>query len=68
MIYEHPKFTFQKLNYIHWNPVKDGFVVKPEDYLHSSARNYYGLDHCLIDVELMDFGIQEGYIMLWCDA
>ncbi len=28
----------QKLNYIHNNPVKDGFVEQPEDYLYSSSR------------------------------
>jgi len=30
----------QKLNYIHNNPVEEGFVSVPEDYLYSSARNY----------------------------
>lgn len=34
------KFAWQKLNYIHWNPVVDMLVDKPEDYLFSSARNY----------------------------
>jgi hypothetical protein len=34
------KFTSQKLNYIHMNPVRAGFVEKPEDWLYSSARNY----------------------------
>ncbi len=33
----------QKLDYVHLNPVKAGFVNKPEDYLFSSARNYAGL-------------------------
>ena len=28
----------QKIDYIHNNPVKDGLVEKPEDYLYSSAR------------------------------
>ncbi len=28
----------QKVNYIKKNPVKAGFVSKPEDYLHSSAH------------------------------
>ncbi|MDZ7658279.1 REP-associated tyrosine transposase [Fodinibius sp.] len=32
----------QKLEYIHQNPVKAGFVNKPEDYLYSSAKNYAG--------------------------
>jgi REP element-mobilizing transposase RayT len=38
-----PKFTQQKLDYIHNNPVRAGIVEKPEDYLYSSARNYAGL-------------------------
>ena len=31
----------QKLKYIHQNPVEAGFVTKQEEYLYSSARNYY---------------------------
>lgn len=37
---ESEKFVYQKLNYIHNNPVKDGIVEYPEEYLFSSARNY----------------------------
>lgn len=33
----------QKLKYIHNNLVEAGFVEKEEDWLYSSARNYYGL-------------------------
>ncbi|MEQ9405830.1 MAG: transposase [Cyclobacteriaceae bacterium] len=29
-----------RLNYIHDNPVRAGWVERPEDYLYSSARNY----------------------------
>ncbi len=47
------KFLYQKLDYIHQNPVKDLIVEKPEDYLFSSARNYAGLDSYL-DVFLLD--------------
>ena len=36
-------FTLEKLNYIHNNPVKAGIVEKPEDYLLSSARDYFGM-------------------------
>ncbi|HEU5053029.1 MAG TPA: transposase [Hanamia sp.] len=32
---------YQKLEYIHQNPVVAGFVTKEEEYLYSSARNYY---------------------------
>jgi putative transposase len=38
------KFFFQKLNYIHNNPVVAGFAARSEDYYYSSARNYAGLD------------------------
>jgi REP element-mobilizing transposase RayT len=38
------KFFWEKLNYIHQNPVQDLIVEKPEDYLFSSARNYADLD------------------------
>ncbi|PWN70670.1 transposase [Chryseobacterium phosphatilyticum] len=30
----------QKLNYIHQNPVENGFVVNPWEWKYSSARNY----------------------------
>ena len=32
----------QKLDYIHQNPVKRGYVDLPEHWRHSSARNYLG--------------------------
>ena len=47
-----PKFTQQKINYIHFNPVEAMFVSSPEDYLFSSAKNYAGLDG-LLDVEVV---------------
>lgn len=34
------KFTDQKVNYIHMNPVDAGIVEEPEHYLFSSARLY----------------------------
>ena len=46
------KFIWQKLNYIHMNPVTDKIVARPYDYLFSSARNYAGLDS-LLDVTLL---------------
>ena len=42
-----PETFYQKLNYIHNNPVKAMFVEKPEDYLFSSARNYAGMSSFL---------------------
>lgn len=47
------KFLFQKLNYIHNNPVKSGIVTKPEHYIYSSASSYAGLDGEL-EVVLID--------------
>jgi REP element-mobilizing transposase RayT len=41
-----PGFTVQKLNYIHNNPVEAGVVDKPEEYLYSSARDYYNKKNC----------------------
>ena len=43
----------QKLDYIHENPVKEGIVQKPEDYLYSSARDYAGMKG-LVEIEFMD--------------
>jgi len=37
-----PEFAHQKLAYLHDNPVRARIVETPEDYLHSSARNYAG--------------------------
>lgn len=35
-------FFYQKLNYIHQNPVRAEFVNNPEDYRYSSAIDYAG--------------------------
>jgi REP element-mobilizing transposase RayT len=43
----------QKLNYIHQNPVKEGWVDNPEDYTFSSARNYLGRSG-VINIEKLD--------------
>jgi REP element-mobilizing transposase RayT len=34
----------QKLDYIHFNPVKRGYVDEPVHWRYSSARNYAGLE------------------------
>ncbi len=36
------KVISQKINYIHNNPVGQGFVFRPEDYVYSSAVDYSG--------------------------
>ena len=58
----HPRFILQKLSYIHNNPVVDGIVDNPQDYVYSSARNYIGTLDVLIDVLLIDFGVDIGYV------
>jgi putative transposase len=35
-----PWFAMQKLAYLHNNPVKEGWVSRPEDYMYSSAGDY----------------------------
>jgi len=47
------KIAWQKLDYIHNNPVKAGIVEKAEDYLYSSARNYIGMKG-LIEISYLD--------------
>ena len=42
-------FIFQKINYIHENPVRAGIVENPEDYLYSSARDFAGKS-CLLNI------------------
>ena len=41
------KVTWQKLNYIHRNPVVEKIVFREQDYLYSSARSYYNLPSVL---------------------
>lgn len=41
-----PQVFLQKLNYIHWNPVRAGMCRSPEDYEYSSALFYEtGIDN-----------------------
>jgi len=43
----------QKLDYIHYNPVRLGLVDRPEDWRYSSARNYLGQDG-LLEIDLIE--------------
>jgi REP element-mobilizing transposase RayT len=43
-------FFDSKLNYIHQNPVKAGWVEKEEEYLWSSCGDYYGIRKSLLDL------------------
>jgi putative transposase len=40
----------QRLNYLHENPVRAGFVLSAEEYKYSSARNYAGGIDCVMEV------------------
>jgi hypothetical protein len=35
----------QKVGYINWNPIAEGLVENPEEYLYSSARFWKGCPH-----------------------
>jgi REP element-mobilizing transposase RayT len=48
-----PRIISQKIEYIHDNPVKSGFVIEAEHYLYSSARNYAG-QKGILEVEILD--------------
>lgn len=41
------KVIKQKIDYIHKNPVENDFVVNPEDWKYSSARNFQE-DHTIL--------------------
>lgn len=48
-------FTKQKLEYIHNNPVEAGIVEKAEEYIYSSARDYYeGKSVGLLEIEFLE--------------
>jgi len=42
---------FQKIEYIHHNPVRKGFVEDPENWTYSSARNYITDDDSIIGLQ-----------------
>lgn len=46
-------FLWDKLNYIHLNPIRAGFVEKAQDYIYSSASNYVN-GKGLIKIEIAD--------------
>ncbi|MEZ4983563.1 MAG: transposase [Saprospiraceae bacterium] len=58
-----PEWILQRLQYIHNNPVVAGIVDEPSQYLYSSARNYLG-QKGLIDVEILDFSNDVGFVYL----
>ena len=46
-------FTAQKLDYIHLNPVRAGFVDSASDWIYSSARNYE-FKSSIMEIDVMD--------------
>ncbi len=55
-------FFNQKLDYIHFNPVKAGIVRKAEDYIYSSAGNYAGRTDNVLEVTVLDLSEEIGRI------
>ena len=57
-----PKVIWQKLDYIHFNPVKAGIVINPEDYVYSSARNYSGhKGGIVLNIDLLEPFLDVGF-------
>ena len=52
------KVIQQKINYVHNNPVQEGLVYNPEDYVYSSAVDYAGQKGLINDVLI--FRMYEG--------
>ena len=50
MVFSNGKMYIQKAEYIHFNPVKRGYVDRAEHWLYSSARNYILDDDSIIEV------------------
>ena len=48
------KVIAEKIRYIHNNPVEEGVVFRPEDYVYSSARDYSGEKGLLDNVILLN--------------
>ena len=46
------EMLFQKLDYIHYNPVRAGYVDEPEHWRYSSVRFYAGQD-CLLPISVV---------------
>lgn len=47
------KMKDERLNYIHANPVKAGYVYKPEEYIYCSAIDYCD-EKGLLDIKLLE--------------
>ncbi|MEW6555834.1 MAG: transposase [Elusimicrobiota bacterium] len=50
-----PKQVREKIEYMHWNPVKAGIVDHPKDYEFSSYHQYYGEKRLWIQIPIEKF-------------
>ena len=59
----YPRFTQQKLNYVHLNPVRAGIVYEANEYVYSSAAQYAGRKgEFPLVVELLELDTGDGYL------
>ena len=49
-----PDVILQKLSYIHYNPVVAGFAREPQDYIYSSAIDYFTQSPGLINIKHLE--------------
>lgn len=45
------QMLLQKIEYVHNNPVKRGYIELPEHWLYSSARNFILEDHSIMELD-----------------
>jgi len=50
------KFMWSKIDYIHFNPIPARIVLKPQDYIYSSASNYVNC-RGIIEVEIVQIPV-----------
>jgi putative transposase len=62
MVITQMDFFSQKLQYIHQNPVRAGWVRSPEDYIYSSASNYAGSKDNILEVIVIEHWSNIGLI------
>jgi putative transposase len=49
-VWREQKLT-EKLDYMHRNPVRRGLVIRPEDWMWSSARHHANGEECGVEIE-----------------
>ena len=55
------RFTWDKINYIHNNPVEEKFVTKSENWQYSSSSNYHEMESLLNEVYCIPRMLQTVY-------